>query len=63
MRTVNRGLEILKVQQVFPKNLFIKTYVSLCESCRAIVPLQLLFLEIFKLVVTFWSLAFSNMGK
>jgi hypothetical protein len=35
----------------------IKTYDTLCESCRSIAPLQLLFLEFFKLVGTFWSFA------
>jgi hypothetical protein len=41
----------------------IKTYDALCKSGSSIVALQFLFLGIFKLVVTFWSMAFSKMLK
>jgi hypothetical protein len=49
------GREILNVQRVFPTNLSRQTYVALCESCRSIAPLQLLYLEIFHLVGYLWS--------
>jgi hypothetical protein len=56
-------MEKLQLRPTFPDKPLIKTYVALCESCRSIAPLQLLFLEIFKLVVTFLSFAFAKMLK
>jgi hypothetical protein len=56
-------VEKLSLQHIFPTNLLIKTYVALCESCRSIAPLQLLFLEIFKFVDNFWSFAISKRLK
>jgi hypothetical protein len=53
----------LQLQHDFPTNLLIKTYVALWESCRCIVPLQLLFLEIFKLHSKFLSYAILKTGK
>jgi hypothetical protein len=53
--TVTRGRDLLEFQRVFSTNQLIKTYVTLCESCRSIAPLQLLFLDIFKYDDTFWS--------
>jgi hypothetical protein len=41
----------------------IKTYISLWESCRSIAPLQLLVLEIFEYVDTFWSFIISKTGS
>jgi hypothetical protein len=59
----NSGLRILVSSTCFPTNPLIKTYDALCESCRSIVSLQLLFLENFNLVGTFWSLGFLKPGK
>jgi hypothetical protein len=56
-------VEKLQLQHDFPTNLLIKTYDTLCESCRSIAPLQLLFLENFNLVATFWSITFLNRAK
>jgi hypothetical protein len=46
-------VEKLQLQHDFPTNLLVKTYDALCESCRTIAPLKLLFLEIFLLVGNF----------
>jgi hypothetical protein len=50
-----RAVEKLHLLHVFPVDLLIKAYVTLCESCRSIAPLQLLFLENFNLFGTFWN--------
>jgi hypothetical protein len=56
-------MEKLQLRPTFPGKPLIKTCVALRESCRSIAPLQLLFLKIFKLVVTFSSFAFVKMLK
>jgi hypothetical protein len=56
-------VEKLQLRRDFPTNPLIKTYDALWESCRSIGPLQLLFLEIFKLVDTFWSFVISKAGS
>jgi hypothetical protein len=63
VRTVIPGRELLHLRRVFPFKLNIKTYVALCESCRSIAPLQLLVLDIFKLVDTFESYTFLKLGS
>jgi hypothetical protein len=56
----NRAVGKLQLRYDYPTNPVIKTYDTLCESCRSIAPLQLLFLENFEFVVTFRSSAISN---
>jgi hypothetical protein len=56
-------VEKLQLRPTFPGKPLIKTYVALWESCRSIVSLQLSFLEIFDLVVTFASYAILKPGK
>jgi hypothetical protein len=56
-------VEKLQLWPMFPGKRLIKTYDGLWESCRSIAPLQLCFLEIFDLVVTFGSYAISKQGK
>jgi hypothetical protein len=56
-------MEKLQLQDDFPTNLLIKTYDALCESCRSIAPLQLLFLEIFEYIDTLWSFVISKTGS
>jgi hypothetical protein len=56
-------VENLQLRPTFPDKPLIKTYVALCESCRFIAPLQLLFLEIFELNSKFLSYAISKMLK
>jgi hypothetical protein len=62
LRTVIPSRELLHLRRVFPAKPNIKTYVALCESCRSIAPLQLLVLEILKLVGTFESYTFLKSG-
>jgi hypothetical protein len=56
-------VENLQLWPTFPDKRLIKTYDALWESCRSIAPLQLLFLEIFNLIGTFWSYAISKQAK
>jgi hypothetical protein len=56
------GREFCQLRPTFPDKPLLKHYVALWESGSAIPPLQLLFLEIFELVVTFGSYAILNMG-
>jgi hypothetical protein len=51
------GREFCQLRPTFPDKPLLKHHVALCESCRFIAPLQLLFLEIFKFVGTFWGFA------
>jgi hypothetical protein len=60
LRTVTRGRNLLEFQRVFSTNPLIKTYVTLCQSCRSIAPLQILFLDIFEYDDTFWSFIISK---
>jgi hypothetical protein len=48
---------------MFPDKRLIKTYDALWESFRSIAPLQLLFLEIFEYVDTFWSYGVLKAGS
>jgi hypothetical protein len=58
--TVTWGREFCQLRPTFPDKPLIKTYDALCESCRSIASLQILFLEIFKCVDTFWSFIISK---
>jgi hypothetical protein len=54
------GREFCQLRPTFPDKPLLKHHVALCESCRTIAPLQLLFSEIFKLDDTFSSFAISK---
>jgi hypothetical protein len=56
-------VEKLQLRPTFPGKPLIKTNIALWESCRSIVPLQLLFLEIFKCVDIFKSYTILKLGK
>jgi hypothetical protein len=55
------GREFCQLRPTFPDKPLLKHHVALCESCRFIAPVQLLFLEIFKFVGTFKSFVILKM--
>jgi hypothetical protein len=57
------GREFCQLQPTFPDKPLLKHHVALCESCRSVVPLQLLFFEIFDLVDVLGSFLFLKIGS